>query len=131
MSYVQFKSIFPAEVVEVQGKPYLFTNLRVVRDTIPEHWEAYDVGDGSGDGEFWRIQRKVLVDHWGTIIGLDPIDLDEYGQYWCPPDETDPELSSEGNFLGLYMQDASEFVVWRGALNAYAKAAKEAGHERP
>ena len=122
---VMFESIFPAEVVEVQGKPYLFTNERVKRDTIPEHWEAYDVRDDSCDGEFWQIQRSVLVDHWGTIIGLAPIDLDEYGQYWCPPDKDDPSTSSEGSYLGFTMDSASEFVVWRSALCSYAKAAKE------
>ena len=119
MNCVQFKSIFPAEVCEVQGKPYLFTNLRVARDSLPKHFEAYDVRDNCGDGRFWEIQRIVQVDHWGTIIGLEPIELDEHGQYKCPPE------SSEGTFLGFTMQDESEFVVWRGALNAYARAVSE------
>ena len=125
MSYVQFNDIFPAEVVEVQGKPYLFSDLRVERDTIPEHFEAYDVRDDSGDGQFWEVQRFVLVDRWCTIIGMDPIDLDERGQYWCPPDKNEPDYSSEGNFLNITLDSAADFIVWRGALNAYAKAAKE------
>ena len=122
---ITFEQIFPAEVVAVQGKPYLFTNLRVERDSIPKPWEAYDVRDDSCDGQFWQIQRTVWVDHWGTIIGFSPIDLDEHGEYWCPPDKSDPEYSSEGNFLGVTMDSAAEFLIWQGALNAYAKAADE------
>lgn len=122
---IPFDQIFPAEVVTVQGKPYLFTNMRVERDTIPDPWVAYDVRDDSCDGQFWEIQRLVMVDHWGTIIGLDPLELDEYGQYWCPAEENDPEASSEGAFLGFTMDTASDFVVWQGALRPYARAVCE------
>lgn len=40
---IAFKDIFPAEVCSVQGKPYLFTNLRVDRKSIPDGFHAYDV----------------------------------------------------------------------------------------
>lgn len=122
---ISFKDMFPADVVAVQGKPYLFTNERVKRDSIPNPWVAYDVRDDSCDGQFWQIQRFVLVDHWGTIIGLKPIELDENGQYWCPPEEDDDDVSSEGNFLGMTMDSEAEFLVWHGALTAYAKASDE------
>jgi hypothetical protein len=96
---IKFDDIFPAEITLVQGKQYLFSNLRVDRESIPKDLYAYDVGDDC-DGEFWRIQNFVLVNHWATIIGTKPINLDENGQYWCPPMEDDPDTSSEGWFVG-------------------------------
>jgi len=117
-----FKDIFPAEVVSVQGKPYLFSNLRIDRDTVPENLLAYDVADGDCDGQFWRVQRFVLVNHWCTIIGSEPVTLDEHGQYWCMPDEDDPELSSEGWFLPDMVESPEEFIERYDELKAEAVA---------
>lgn len=60
------------EIVVVFDKPYLFTDMRIDRDTLPEGAVAYDVRDNC-DGEFCQIKEFVLVNHWGTIIGLDRI----------------------------------------------------------
>ena len=106
---IKYDEIFPAEIVEVQGKPYMFTNLRVDRGSIPEGLYAYDVGDDC-DGCFWKIQRFVLVNHWATIIGKEPVDLDEFGQYACPPDPEFPELSSEGLFPGDVVNSTDEYL---------------------
>lgn len=70
------------EIVELQGKQYMFTNLRVRRDTIPEGLYAYDVGDNC-DGSFCRIQKFVFVNHWGTIIGKKPIDMKIFHSEYC------------------------------------------------
>lgn len=117
---IDFKDMFPAEVVEVQGKPYLFTNLRINRKTVPKKLHAFDVADDSGDGEFWRIQRNVIVDHWGTIVGLEPVDLDENGQFWCEAEDDNPDLSKEGRFTGFSMEDQSDYVVYYHMLKQYA-----------
>lgn len=103
---ISYKEMFPAEVCLVQGKPFLFTNMRVDRKTIPEGMYAYDVRDDC-DGEFWEIQQFVMVNHWGTIIGFEPVELED-GQYWCPPDENDPETSTEGGFV-TYVNNEAEF----------------------
>ena len=61
------------DVVEVFDNIYLFTNMRIVRDTLPAEAVAYDVRDNC-DGEFCQIKDYVLVNHWGTIIGFHKID---------------------------------------------------------
>lgn len=119
---ISFESIFPADVVSVQGKPYLFTNLRVDRDTVPKGLHAYDVRDDSCDGEFWQVQRFVMVDHWGTIIGLQEIELDDTGAYQCEAEPGNPDISSEGHFIGFTMKDQAEYVVWYHSLKSYAEA---------
>ena len=111
---IRFEEIFPADVVDVQGKPYLFTNLRVIRESIPEGLYAYDVRDDC-DGIFWQIQPRVLVNHWGTIIGCQPVDLDDTGAFICEEDEFDPGLSKEGCFIDYSLADLDEY------MNLYAK----------
>lgn len=119
---IAFKDIFPAEVCSVQGKPYLFTNLRVDRKSIPDGFHAYDVRDDDCDGQFWEIQNFVMVNHWGTIIGLEPVKLDANSQYWCAPEDSDPDTSSEGAFIGFTMEDQSDYVAWYHSLKSYAQA---------
>ena len=123
---ISFSEIFPAEVVAVQGKPYLFSNMRIDRKSVPDRFYAYDVADGDGDGEFWRIQKYVMVNHWATIIGLEQVDLDDNGQFWCEPDEKEPDFSKEGIFINFVMEDQADYVVWYHSLKDYARAAQEA-----
>ena len=122
---ITFAEMFPADVVSVQGKPYLFTNMRVDRKSLPDKFLAYDAADDSGDGECWRFQRHVLCDHWATIVGLEPLDLNETGQFWSEPRAHDPGSSREGIFIGFTMEDQSDYVVWYHSLKAYAKASQE------
>ena len=92
-------------IVDVQGKRFLFTNMRIDRDTVPEGMHAYDVGDEDCDGNFHRIQRFVLVNHWGTIIGAHALELDEYGQHW-PEEGTDEfygDFADESMTLAEYL----------------------------
>lgn len=115
-----FSSIFPAEVVSVQGKPYVFSDIRVDRSSVPDGLKVYDVRDDC-DGEFWQIQPYVMVNYWGTIIGLEPIDLDDHSQYWCPPEDEDNELSSEGFFID-YVQSMEQFKNEYQQIKELAKA---------
>lgn len=72
------------EVVDVQGKPYLFTDYRVERSSVPAEWNVYEVGDGDGDGCFARIQTYVMVNFWGTLLGTEPLEMEDDGRYYPP-----------------------------------------------
>ena len=67
------------DVCIVNGTEYLFTNLRIRRDSLPEGVVAYDVR-GDCDGVFCQIQNYVWVNHWGTLIGKKPLPLQD-GEY--------------------------------------------------
>ena len=83
------------EVVEVNGNKYLFTCARLDRDSIPKNLYVYDVRDDDFcSGVFAQIQNYVLVNHWGTIIGKEPIPFNEWHCYY--PTEED------GGFTGDY-----------------------------
>lgn len=91
------------EIVSVNEQPYMFTNLRIHRRTIPEGLVAYDVRDADCNGEFAQIRKFVIVNHWGTIIGKDKLPLDPEGLDYIP----DPE--KDGWFTGDYVESAKEY----------------------
>ena len=73
-------------IAEIDGKPVLFTNMRLDRDTVPEGLFCYDVRDSDRpDGSFAEVKAHVLVNHWGTILCKEPFPLDEHGSYY--PDD--------------------------------------------
>ena len=79
---IPFNTNETMEVVELFGNNYLFTNMRIDRDTLPKGAYAYDIRDDC-DGEFCQVQKYVLVNHWGTIIGFDEIKEAR----WIEPDD--------------------------------------------
>lgn len=98
-----FDSIDSYDIVSVNNKPYMFTNLRIKRETVPEGFYAYDVRDDDFcSGEFAEIKPYVMVNHWGTIIGTDKIPLDPQFNCYYPAEE-------EVGFMGDYVKSAEEF----------------------
>lgn len=70
-------------MAEIDGKPVLFTNMRLDRDTVPEGLFCYDIRDSDRlDGSFAEVKLHVLVNHWGTILCREPFPLDEHGSYY-------------------------------------------------
>jgi hypothetical protein len=100
------------EIVSVNGCPYMFTNMRIDRDTIPEGLVAYDVRDDDCDGSFAQIQKFVMVNHWGTIIGKDEIPLDPKWFCYYPDEEKD------GWFISDYVESADEYFERYDELKA-------------
>ena len=70
-------------LAEIDGKPVLFTNMRLDRDTVPEGLFCYDVRDSDRlDGSFAEVKPHVLVNHRGTILCREPFPLDGHGSYY-------------------------------------------------
>lgn len=75
------------DVLSVNGKEVLFTCLRISRETIPEGLHAYDIRESDTGGEFATIEPRVIVNHAGTILSKEAIEMgpdgfveiDEYG----------------------------------------------------
>lgn len=64
------------EKVDVLGKEGLFTCLRVDKTTIPKGWYFYEVRhDDFCYGDPIEIALGVLVNHWGTLIMEEPLEL--------------------------------------------------------
>ncbi len=75
------------EEITVCGKPALFTSIRIRRDTIPDGLYAYDVRhDDECRGIPCEIVPFVMVNHWGTIILAEPLELPDDGRRYIDED---------------------------------------------
>ena len=69
------------EEITVCGKPALFTSIRIKRDTVPDGLYAYDVRhDDECRGIPCEIAPFIMVNHWGTIILAEPLELPDDGR---------------------------------------------------
>lgn len=89
------------DVIEVLNKKALFSNDRIDSKDIPENLYVYDLRENE-DGDFISIENHVVVNHGGTIVTKESIDMPETG-YIPLKDDTSP------NFLGEHMT-IKEFV---------------------
>ncbi|MCI8287392.1 MAG: hypothetical protein HFH89_07025 [Lachnospiraceae bacterium] len=88
----------------VLGKPALFLDLRIDRDTVPKGLHLYEVRHGD---DKWsdpvQIAKGIVVNHFGSIITREPIDLPEDGYL-----DIDPETGWD--FDGGDCQTVEEFL---------------------
>lgn len=67
----------------------LFTSFRIKRDTVPDGLYAYDVRhDDDCRGIPCEIAPFIMVNHWGTIILAEPLELPDDGRRYID-EETD------------------------------------------
>ena len=67
--------------IEVFDKFALFTNARIDRTTMPEGWYCYDFrGTGDDPGELRFIEESVVVNHSGSILMPEKLELPASGQ---------------------------------------------------
>lgn len=61
------------EHIELFGKPALFSNHRIDRDTVPEGFYLYDLrGSGCGLGRPITMENRV-ADHAGAVLTAEPV----------------------------------------------------------
>ena len=77
------------EEITVCDKPALFTSVRIKRDSVPAGLYAYDVRhDDDCRGIPREIAPFIMVNHWGTIILAEPLELPNDGRRYID-EETD------------------------------------------
>lgn len=88
------------EVVKVLGRKALFANERIAAEDVPEGMYQYDLRD-NGQGWFVSLEKSVKVNHGGTLLFTEEIEL-KAGEYIALGDGDSP------NFLG-YTMTVDEF----------------------
>ena len=103
MSANAFKEEY--EYVDLFGKPALFTDSRIERDTVPKGWYCYDLrGSDYDPGEPVTVEPSVAVNHAGTILTNEPISIPSVGYR---------RLKGRLDFQG-YMLTLKDFCEERG-----------------
>ena len=67
--------------IELFDKPGLFSNGRIVRDNLPEGVYCYDLrGSDYDPGEPVCVEEQVVVNHAGSVLLTEPLELAEDGR---------------------------------------------------
>ena len=105
------------EEITVCGKPALFTSICIKRDTVPDGLYAYDVRhDDECRGIPCEIAPFVMVNHWGTIILAEPLELPDDGRRYIDED-------TDWNYAPLDGEDTANhkpFTTISDFMTAYA-----------
>lgn len=74
--------------IKVLGKPALFHNMRLDRNTVPKGLYLYEVRhDDEGWGAPAQIAKGILVNHFGSILTREPIKLPSNGYLDIEPEK--------------------------------------------
>lgn len=80
------------EHVELFGKPAIYTNSRIDRETVPEGFHCYDLRGSDYDPEKpIAVEAHVVVNHAGTVLIPEPLTIPAKGRR---------RLNGKLNFLG-------------------------------
>jgi hypothetical protein len=75
--------------MEIKGVTGYFNDMRIDRDTIPNHFHFWELADGDCNGKPCRYRQRILVNFYGTFIttGELPIDDEKYTEGYIYSDE--------------------------------------------
>ena len=98
--------------IELFDKPALFSNECVDRDKLPEGLFCYDLrGSGNDPGEPVSVENRVVVNHAGSVILVEPLDFGEDGYLSLGDDmEHMNFLSGDSTLKHFYEQTHPEKV---------------------
>ena len=91
--------------IELFDKPGLFSNGRIVRDNLPEGVYCYDLrGSDYDPGEPVCVEERVVVNHAGSVLLTNPLELAENGRLMLTEEEG---LNFVGGFstLAQFLQE--------------------------
>lgn len=106
------------ELIEILGRPALFTSARLLQKELPEGLYKYDLREGV-DTPYASIEPSVAVDHTGTVITKEQIYFDDEGYIELDEDDapcfTGEEMSIE-EFLNSSFDEAHENTEELGGM---------------
>ncbi len=91
------------ELVSVCGQPGLFSNGKLTEDDIPRGLFVYHLRSGSNGEQLCVIENKVGVNHGGSIVTSEPLDLGKTG-FLLLDDEHTLNFVGEDITFGQFME---------------------------
>ena len=95
------------QLIELFGKPALFSNDRITPKDIPEGLYCYDLRHSDDGDRFCSVEPKVAVNHGGSVITDIPLDFGDKG-YISLTEDTEPNFLSEDLTIAEYMNGEFE-----------------------
>ena len=95
------------QLIELFGKPALFSNDRITPKDIPEGLYCYDLRHSDDGDRFCSVEPKVAVNHGGSVITDIPLDFGDEG-YIPFSEDTEPNFLSEDLTIAEYMNGEFE-----------------------
>lgn len=94
------------EIIEIEGKTALFTNSRMIDADIPKGLHCYHLRHDD-DGDFCTLEKSVAVNHAGSVIVREPIELGENGCISLN-NENAPNFTGETTFMEDFFTNEEE-----------------------
>ncbi len=95
------------QLIELFGKPALFSNNRIAPKDIPEGLYCYDIRHSDDGGRFCSVEPRVGVNHGGSVITDMPLDFGEEG-YLSFTEDTEPNFLGQELTIAEYMRGEFE-----------------------
>ena len=109
------------ELIEIIGRPALFSDARISDGEIPDGLYRYDLRSGDNDLIDGAIEPKVYVNHGGSILVKEPIDFGESGYIQLDEDSspnfTGEEMTAEEFAARDFIHDDDESFAQTGGMS--------------
>lgn len=97
------------EEVELFGKPALFTCLRLASESVPDGVYKYSIRhDDDCQGIACELAKWIMVNHWGDVLTLEPINLGKDGRVYMSDEDINygvDDITTLAEFLKKYGGD--------------------------
>ncbi len=94
------------EVIEIEGQTAMFTNSRMTDADIPKGLHCYHLRHND-DGNFCALEKSVAVNHGGSVIVNEPIDLGKNGCISLNSDNS-PNFTGETTLMEEFFTNEEE-----------------------
>ena len=94
-------------MIELFGKPALFSNSRITQKDIPQGLYCYDLRHSDDGDRFCTVEPRVAVNHGGSVITDEPLDFGEKG-YIAFTEDTEPNFLGQELTIAEYMRGEFE-----------------------
>ena len=102
----------PFEEITIINEPALFTPLRTDPSTIPAGVYTYEIRqDDECQGIACEVAKRIMVNQWGSILTLRPLDLGDEGRIYMEGDEINYGIDSSvtlGEFIERHSKEAKQ-----------------------
>ena len=95
------------QLIELFGKPALFSNSRITPKDIPHGLYCYDLRHSDDGDRFCTVEPRVAVNHGGSVITDEPLDFGEKG-YIAFTEDTEPNFLGQELTIAEYMRGEFE-----------------------